>query len=564
MSTITSVKRYLATAKEGYQSALTSNIASAATIVPIDDVTQYTNGDTVVLVIDPGNSSKQVFTGVVDTAASRITGVKWTEGSNVIHNSGAIIVDYVTSTHFDMLSTAMKPANSGFYRVNEYGAQGDGTTDDTTSIQAAIDAASTAGGGTVFFPKGKYLISAALSLKSFVSLEGVGDTFTDQTKGSVITQSSTTLNALYYSGTATGLTNMSIENLCIDGPASGSGHGIYIKTAGTAKPSINISLKKLTISGFGGYGVNLEQTIVSTLERITTISCTNGFRINGDGAGTSSYNSVNTSLTITACYADGCQTGNGFYISYSAYITLNSCAADSCGTAYLLEKCNNVTLNSCGAEWGNPDTASPADGFKITGGGNNTLNSPYTFQNKHYSYWITGTSQHNVIVAPSENSPVAATASYKSDAGAIASIINPGFTTARSEAGTTTFLDDGSGGMTIPTYLYSNGNLTAAALFTMFGGMLQHKTAVTTTYSVLASDNVILCDATASSFTATLPTAVGREGQTYTLKKTDSTTNNVNIATTSSQTIDGSTTQALGVQYEAITVMSDNANWHVI
>jgi hypothetical protein len=43
-----------------------------------------------------------------------------------------------------------------------YGAVGDGTTDDTSAIQAAITACETAGGGTVFFPRGTYKVNGAL------------------------------------------------------------------------------------------------------------------------------------------------------------------------------------------------------------------------------------------------------------------------------------------------------------------------------------------------------------------------------------------------------------------
>jgi len=43
-----------------------------------------------------------------------------------------------------------------------YNAVGDGITNDTTGIQAALDAAVTAGGGIVYFPLGDYLISGAL------------------------------------------------------------------------------------------------------------------------------------------------------------------------------------------------------------------------------------------------------------------------------------------------------------------------------------------------------------------------------------------------------------------
>jgi len=62
------------------------------------------------------------------------------------------------------------------YNVRDYGAVGDGTTDDTAAIQAAIDAANTAGGAVVFLPTGTYNISSApgLALKEGVVLVGAG------------------------------------------------------------------------------------------------------------------------------------------------------------------------------------------------------------------------------------------------------------------------------------------------------------------------------------------------------------------------------------------------------
>ena len=56
-----------------------------------------------------------------------------------------------------------------FYNVKDYGAKGDGTVIDTKAIEAAIEAASKAGGGTVFFPAGRYL-SFTIHLKSFITL----------------------------------------------------------------------------------------------------------------------------------------------------------------------------------------------------------------------------------------------------------------------------------------------------------------------------------------------------------------------------------------------------------
>lgn len=55
------------------------------------------------------------------------------------------------------------------FNVRHYGAKGSGTVLDTGAIQRAVDAASAAGGGTVYFPKGRYL-SFSVELKSRITL----------------------------------------------------------------------------------------------------------------------------------------------------------------------------------------------------------------------------------------------------------------------------------------------------------------------------------------------------------------------------------------------------------
>lgn len=60
----------------------------------------------------------------------------------------------------------------GYNVKDDYSAKGDGTTDDTTSIQNAINAAHIDGGGTVFFPTGTYLITAVLTIYSNTTLQG--------------------------------------------------------------------------------------------------------------------------------------------------------------------------------------------------------------------------------------------------------------------------------------------------------------------------------------------------------------------------------------------------------
>jgi hypothetical protein len=64
------------------------------------------------------------------------------------------------------------------------------------------------------------------------------------------------------------------------------------------------------------------------------------------------------------------------------------------------------------------------------------------------------------------------------------------------------------------------------------------------------------------AFTITMPTAVGNNNS-YTIKRIGAGT--VSIATTASQTIDGSSSPiTINVQYVSITLVSDGANWFII
>lgn len=74
---------------------------------------------------------------------------------------------------------------SFFLNVKDYGAVGDGTTDDTAAIQQAIDDLP-ASGGCVFVPPGTYSVSSSLALSEGAELCGAGS-------GSIIRASSAAL-----------------------------------------------------------------------------------------------------------------------------------------------------------------------------------------------------------------------------------------------------------------------------------------------------------------------------------------------------------------------------------
>jgi len=66
-------------------------------------------------------------------------------------------------------ASARSVKTGGFYNIRDFGAKGDAKTVDTNAINKTIDAASTKGGGTVFFPAGTYL-SFSIRLKSNITL----------------------------------------------------------------------------------------------------------------------------------------------------------------------------------------------------------------------------------------------------------------------------------------------------------------------------------------------------------------------------------------------------------
>ncbi|MCK5020391.1 MAG: hypothetical protein KAS32_25365, partial [Candidatus Peribacteraceae bacterium] len=68
---------------------------------------------------------------------------------------------------------------SPWFDVRAYGAEGDGATNDTVAIQAAITAAIVAGGGVVFFPAGTYVCTGVLTVAAAstgITLKGMSIT----------------------------------------------------------------------------------------------------------------------------------------------------------------------------------------------------------------------------------------------------------------------------------------------------------------------------------------------------------------------------------------------------
>lgn len=141
--------------------------------------------------------------------------------------------------------------------VRSFGATGDGETDDTAAIQAAIDQTAEAGGGTVRFPVGRYRVTQ-LEWRRGVNLIGDITGRGGDDLGSEIVQADGATDSLIVSDP--GLSGdeyfhwSAMENLRLTGAADGSGRdGVTVRS----RTGENFRIHRVLASGFPRHGIAL-------------------------------------------------------------------------------------------------------------------------------------------------------------------------------------------------------------------------------------------------------------------------------------------------------------------
>lgn len=116
--------------------------------------------------------------------------------------------------------------------VKDFGAKGDGTTDDRTAIATALSA----GAGRVFFPAGTYKVGSSFAVPSNTLLVGAG-------------QSVTTIKRAFTGDFITSLGSQSgFYDLTIDGDTGtvGAGRGVLIATSTINQIIVNTTIKNFS------------------------------------------------------------------------------------------------------------------------------------------------------------------------------------------------------------------------------------------------------------------------------------------------------------------------------
>ena len=155
-------------------------------------------------------------------------------------------------------------ANSLPYNIKDYGAVGDGVVNDQAAIQAALNAATNAGGGTVFVPPGTYKINSLLVLQNNVEFTGTGESSKIQTSGD------------FYAVSATNKNRAAIRNIYFYGTGSGdSNRGISLSS------STEIIVDNCIIENFGSIGIYLNSSNQCIIAHNIVNNNNYGIRIHG-------------------------------------------------------------------------------------------------------------------------------------------------------------------------------------------------------------------------------------------------------------------------------------------
>ena len=245
------------------------------------------------------------------------------------HSSGAVAVHGATAQDFNEPQVFL-----GSFWINvrapQYGATGNGSTDDTAAIQAAINAAAAAGGGVVYLPHGNYVVSSTLTCSA--SGVAVIGTPTEQVgAGSMINPTTLAFTVFEFTGSWYVLRDFTIKWNTLTG-ASGGGAtgpvGIWLNGANNTQMS-NVQLvhayNGILVEGGGCNftGVSVELAAVSDTGRY-------GICVSGAAGNPNSFNATGCQVSCDTAYTgDGWVQCDGF-----SSILLYNCYASGCRYAF--------------------------------------------------------------------------------------------------------------------------------------------------------------------------------------------------------------------------------------
>ena len=512
-----------------------------------------------------------------------------TEGTMAEPDFTATGTGAVTRTSHDKFSDMIS--------VKDFGAVGDGLTDDTTAIQQALDAHD-----TVFVPDGTYLITTTITLGTDQALFGAGQL-------SIIKGQDNGFNLIELAAGQARIADLRLEA----GDAA-------IKLFGKDGPCVQNAVTDVTIAGpntgllLDGHDDSTKPCDWNNFARILIEKpAEQGIHITLSGGGNKP---AANRFSMVRVYSNGTAiSGAGIYVENARLNTsFSDCEADVAGTAtaYIrlgggsektllinpytrsTNQVANILLDNGSTESVINNLLSASNGAAIednSGGDYEAVNAGYPNKNRLRRSVVTdlratlmrydtefvdttGTvdvdTSHSVHLVSAFNGDVEMKLPAAADASGAMVMIKK--TDAKAHIITITE-DNGNGpdGKTLQLggehdYMIAVSN--GAAWHIVASNRIAGNTRFhdgTGTYAIDMTVDVYLLSAFSGALDAELPPADAPEasGRTVTIKKTDSSANAVTVIEQGGNGPDQSN-QTLGTQYDAITVVSDGNEWLVV
>ena len=259
--------------------------------------------------------------------------------------------------------------------VLDFGARGDGTTDDTAAIQAAIDAVSNVGGGVVIVPAGTYIVGAVTVTGIAAGVAGIvlKNNVTLQIDGTIKVKANAYGAGAFYGAirtldvgasnvkiTGTGYIDgnkanqtasvqcnnvylLAVNNVTIDGISSinANGQGIQI-TAVTGSTITDVSVYNTVVKNANGIGIQVSRcggnlVIADNLVDTTTDNCIDVYNENG----TVSPDTGNIAITGNTVISGL----TGIFPETTRNCVVSGNSAYNCTTGYAANRINGAPSN---------------------------------------------------------------------------------------------------------------------------------------------------------------------------------------------------------------------------
>jgi hypothetical protein len=264
----------------------------------------------------------------VNGRGGAVTGLA--EAADVLPKTGGTVTGDLTVT-----GTLNANGVTNWINIKRSGAAGDGVTDDTTVIQAAIDT-----GKPIYFPPGTYLtgtLHAKLGTVLMGSMRSAYAYPVPAAQSSTLKLKSGTNSDLLHG--ATGINNVQIRDLAFDGNKAGNSSGdiIHLDDATAQDTSWHIVDCYLDNAAHDGLFIGTGRQAVKAQRTWIMRSANNGVTLNGADAG------LDTVLI-------GLSGANGIYIGGWVEHLSNCDIWSSESNGVVCDNVNQITLVNCGID----------------------------------------------------------------------------------------------------------------------------------------------------------------------------------------------------------------------